>query len=83
MNAHWVSAGWLSINWFEETAVVRLGARVADGAGDLTGDHIERRDQRLSAMPGIFELPAFDLARPRRQSRCVSLKRLDAGHLVH
>src|SRR6478672_6845402 len=49
--------------------VVGLGAAVANGAEDLAGGDIERRDQTLGTMPDILELPPFDMSRLHRQGR--------------
>ena len=67
---------------FQEGHVVRLGAAVANGAEDLAGGDIERRDQALGAMPDILELTPFDMPRLHRQGRGGALERLNAGHLV-
>jgi hypothetical protein len=46
---------------FEERHIVGLGATVADSAAHLAGGDIECRDQRLRAVPDVFELAPFDM----------------------
>ena len=66
----------------QERHEIRFGAGIADGAADLAGGDIERRDQGFGAMPDVLELPPFDVPGLHRQAWRGAFQRLDPGHLV-
>jgi hypothetical protein len=66
----------------EKSREILFGSSIADDALDLAGGNVEGGDQGLSAVPPVFELKSFDLARHHRKIGRAPLQRLNAGLLI-